>query len=206
MRLAAEQPIEGAEIIALSQHVDYWNRLGWKDPFSHGRFSQRQQDYSRQRWPGKVYTPQMIVDGSVELVGSDASEARDAIMAASKRPKAKVEIEIGARDSATVPVSIRISEFPVEKGRAEVVLAVTESGLSVDVARGENGGRKLSHSGVVRDWRVAGSIDLSKRMPFEATENVVLSPEWNPQALRIVAFVQQAPLGKILGAASVEAR
>lgn len=204
MRLADEQPIGGAEIIALSQHVDYWNRLGWKDSFSHGRFSQRQQNYSRQRWPGKVYTPQMVVDGSVEFVGSDASAARDAIKAAAKRSKAKVEIEVGARNSNTVPVAIRIRELPIGNGRAEVILAVTEDGLSVDVSRGENGGRKLSHTGVVRGWRVIGSIDISKATPFEATESVALSPDWNPEKLRIVALVQQAPMGKIIGAASVE--
>jgi hypothetical protein len=206
LRLADEQPVGGAEIIVLSEHVDYWNRLGWKDPFSHGRFSQRQQEYSRQRWPSKVYTPQMVVDGSVQFVGSDASAARDAITAAAKRPKAKVEIELGGQNLDTLPVSIRITRFPTGKGRAEVILAVTEDELSVDVSRGENGGRKLSHTGVVRDWRVVGSIDISKDTPFEASESVALSPDWNPGKLRIVALAQQVPMGKIIGAASIEPR
>lgn len=206
MRLAEEQPVSGAEIIVLSEHVDYWNRLGWKDPFSDGRFSRRQQDYSRQRWPGKVYTPQMVVDGSVQFVGSDGGEARYAITNAAKRSKAKVGIEIGGQNSNTLPVAIRIRDLPSGKARADAILAVTEDDLSVDVARGENGGRKLSHNGVVRDWRVIGSIDLSKSTSFEAVEKVVITDDWNPDKLRIVALVQQAPMGMIIGAASIAPR
>ena len=206
MRIAEQQPVGGAEIIVLSEHVDYWNRLGWKDPFSHSRFSQRQQEYSRQRWPGKVYTPQMVVDGSVEFVGSDAAAALDAIAAAAKNPKDKVELELGVQQAETLPVSIRISGFPTQKGRAEVILAVSEDDLSVDVARGENGGRRLNHSGVVRDWRVIGSIDLSKGAPFEKSERVSLSSEWKPEKLRIVALLQESPVGRIIGAAAIAPR
>jgi hypothetical protein len=148
----------------------------------------------------------MVVDGSVEFVGSDAGDARDAIAAAAKNPKAKVELELGVQQAETLRVSIRISGFPAQKGRAEVILAVTEDDLSVDVARGENGGRKLSHTGVVRDWRAIGSIDLSKGALFETTESLSLSSEWNPDKLRIVALLQESPVGRIIGAASIEPR
>ena len=202
-QLAEQQPVAGTEIIVLSEHVDYWNRLGWKDPFSHSRFSQRQQEYSRRRWPGKVYTPQMVVDGEAEFVGSDAGKARDAIAAAAKKPKARVELELGVRQAENLPVSIRISGIPTRKGRAEVILAVTEDDLSVEVVRGENGGRKLSHGGVVRYWRAIGSIDPSKSALFETTASLSLSAGWNPEKLRIVALVQESPMGRIIGAASI---
>lgn len=205
-RLAAEQPIAGVEIIPLGQHVDYWNRLGWTDPFSHSRFSQRQQDYSRQRWPGRVYTPQMIVGGIAEFVGSDTGEARTAVENAARQPKAKVQIAIGPASPGHAPISIHIGKLPIQKGRADVILALTEDDLTVNVARGENGGRKLSHSGVVRDWRVIASLDASKDEAFEFSDRISLFPDWDPHNLRAVVFAQQDPMGQILGAASAAIR
>jgi hypothetical protein len=138
-------------VIALSEHVDYWNELGWPDPFSNRIFSARQSWYSeffRNRGP---YTPQMVVDGGVEFVGSDSARAQSAIAAAARIPKAGLVLEW--RDSATVEV--RIEPFP--GFHADVFLATTEDGLSSQVRRGENGGRVLRHDGVVRTWKPVGS-------------------------------------------------
>ncbi|MGH9764327.1 MAG: DUF1223 domain-containing protein, partial [Blastocatellia bacterium] len=90
-RLARTQPVPGAEIIALGEHVDYWNRLGWTDPFSSSAFSNRQREYSSAFANDEVYTPQMIVDGQTEFVGSNIAKARAAIAAAASLPKATVE-------------------------------------------------------------------------------------------------------------------
>ncbi|MCU1263294.1 MAG: hypothetical protein JWO80_6179, partial [Bryobacterales bacterium] len=72
------QPVANAQVLVLSEHVDYWNRLGWRDPFSSVQFSQRQSDYSAAFQKDGVYTPQMVVDGRAEFVGSNAGDAKAA--------------------------------------------------------------------------------------------------------------------------------
>src|ERR1700758_1874902 len=78
-KLSEEQPIHGAQVVALEEHVDYWNHLGWRDPFSDVEFSRRQEQYSGVFRNDGVYTPQMIVDGQVEFTGSREGRAREAI-------------------------------------------------------------------------------------------------------------------------------
>src|SRR5204863_10159916 len=90
--LAERQPISGVEIIPLSEHVDYWNHLGWADPYSAAAFSERQHEYSGSLG-SRVYTPQMVVDGKVEFVGGDSDEALKAISDESRRLKAIVRIQ-----------------------------------------------------------------------------------------------------------------
>ena len=85
-KLIATQPVPGAEIIGLGQHVDYWDRLGWKDRFSSAALTSRQQLYQARFGTESIYTPQMVVDGRAELVGSDATAARKAIERALTAP------------------------------------------------------------------------------------------------------------------------
>nr|MBA2527451.1 DUF1223 domain-containing protein [Pyrinomonadaceae bacterium] len=89
-RLEQSPPVPGVEVIALSQHVDYWNRLGWADPFSSPQFSDRQKGYAQAFRQPRIYTPQMVVDGRAEFVGSDARRAREEIAKAAREPKAQV--------------------------------------------------------------------------------------------------------------------
>src|SRR5262245_53097741 len=89
IRLASTQPVPGVEIVAMSEHVDYWNSLGWTDPFSSAQFSQRQDEYGRAFGLDGSYTPQMVVDGREQFVGNDVRNAVQAISraaAAAKRP------------------------------------------------------------------------------------------------------------------------
>src|SRR5580692_6039586 len=91
-RLGKTQPVPGADIIALEEHVDYWDRLGWKDPFSAEAATERQNEYDQTFAGGQAYTPQMIVDGHAKFVGSSDSDALRAISAASQAPKAAVQL------------------------------------------------------------------------------------------------------------------
>src|SRR5579862_4403613 len=91
-RLGRTQPISGADIIALEEHVDYWDRLGWKDPFSSEAATARQSEYGQAFGGGQVYTPQMIVDGRTEFVGSSDTDALRAIRAASQASKPAVKL------------------------------------------------------------------------------------------------------------------
>src|SRR6201993_3256499 len=89
-RFDRSQLIDGAELIVLSEHVDYWNGPGWKDPYSSLQYSQRQNSYAALFKLGSVYTPQMVVDGRYEFVGSDERRATEAIESASKTEKVRV--------------------------------------------------------------------------------------------------------------------
>jgi len=144
-RLSEKQSIVGVEIIALSEHVDYWNRLGWRDPFSSAELTARQQRYAEVFGTDRVYTPQMVVDGRTEFVGSDAARADRVIADAARQPKAAVRLSL-----AQGRLQIRVAPLPRRGVSADVLLAITENSLESNVSRGENAGRRLRHIAVVR--------------------------------------------------------
>lgn len=186
-RLAAEQSVPGALVVPLSLHVDYWNRLGWEDPFSSRTFTERQGTYAaRFGSSGRVYTPQMVVDGRTEFVGSDERAARRAIEAAAKEPRAFV------RAASAGAGSVRVTVAGAVPG-ADVVLAVVEDGLSSDVTRGENAGKKLPHAAVARALAAVGQVDPRGRFDAE-----VPVPRGGG-ARRVFAFAQEHGTGRVLG-------
>src|SRR5262249_54080206 len=152
-------PPPDVDVIALGEHVDYWNHLGWADSFSDARFSERQMSYARSFGLEGPYTPQMIVDGARQFTGSRADEASAAIAGARHRHKGIVALEPMPVAPGRVQLSIRIDDLPSPPSGdvAEVVVAVTESGLRSNVDRGENAGRALHHAAVVRTWTVVGT-------------------------------------------------
>jgi hypothetical protein len=197
-KLAGEQPVAGAHVIALGQHVDYWNRLGWADPFSSRQFSERQDAYRRAFGSDSVYTPQMVVDGRTEFVGSNAGRAKSAIADAARQPKpaqitlstagANGKVQVGALPTGTLTAG----------EAADVYVAVTEDGLASQVARGENAGRRLIHAAVTRRLERVGT--LKPGVPFTATAPLHLENGWKRERLYMVAFVQERNGRHILGA------
>jgi hypothetical protein len=185
---------DGVEIIALSEHVDYWDGLGWRDPFSSKQFTERQNRYADRFGPDKLYTPQMVVDGTTEFVGSDRRELIKALAAAKVRPRAAVTLSWAGGSTLTVKVTgaPRLSD---------VMLALTEDGLSVDVKRGENAGHTLPHVRVVRSLVKIGQIDETGA--FSASVPATAQAGWNRAAVRATVFVQARGVGAISGAASV---
>src|SRR5216683_93042 len=101
-RLDRSQPVSGVDLIVLSEHVDYWNDIGWKDPYSSHEYSERQRAYAAQFGRGSIYTPQMVVDGHFELVGSDERRATQAIENATKVRKTPVSIFSSLSDEKTM--------------------------------------------------------------------------------------------------------
>ena len=201
--LADTQPIAGAEIIALSQHVDYWDRLGWRDRFSSVALTNRQQQYGRAFNIDSIYTPQMVVDGREEFVGSDGNRARRAIGKALSTPHAVVSIALDLTGPDRVAVTVTARDLPdVSRGdHAEIVVAVTEDQLRSEVRSGENKGRLLTHTAVVRELRVLrGAAPLPD---LSARSEVTLAPDWQREHLRIVAFLQERASRRVLGAAAV---
>ena len=187
-----------AEIIVLSEHVDYWDFQGWKDPFSARQFSDRQAKYAKNQMSDEVYTPQMFVDGHKGFTGSDSGQAVEEIRNASRAKKTSVSIE--QLDSAAGSTRFRITTGAGKE--ADLMLAITEDGLESKVVRGENSGRFLAHTGVVRSLsKVGGSAEKQN-----VVETVVhLDPTWKRERLRAVVFVE-APSGLISGAASMALR
>jgi hypothetical protein len=205
-RLDETQPVEGAEVIPLAMHVDYWNYLGWDDPFASHQFSERQGEYAEAFRRSGVYTPQMVVDGVKEFNGGDEDLALEALGKAAREPKAEVLLtRAPSRAGEPVGISVQIDGFPkqTEGDSVYVLLAVTEGGLASEVERGENGGRKLKHAGVVRVLKQLGVVADTRGGPFKAETLVPVEKNWRSENLRAVVFAQERGTRRVLAAASL---
>lgn len=187
VKLHREQPIRGVEVIVLSQHVDYWNRLGWFDRFSSPEMSKRQSWYSA-RWPTRVYTPQAVVDGEREVLGGDGPGVVQLIREAARRPKGAVAIAAAVDANGA---GVRLDAAGLPGGRAAtMMLAIVEDNLETDVERGENAGKTLRHAGVVRALVEAGTVEQGAKS-FSGAVSVPFGEGWDRANLRAVAFVQE---------------
>jgi hypothetical protein len=204
-KLEAEQPIRNVEIIALEQHVDYWNNGGWMDPFSSSSFTARQYEYAAKLGNGNAYTPQMVVDGQSEFVGSRTGQARSVIEQASSKKKAEVSVTAAGRDK-NEKFQVNIGAVPslASGDTAEVWMAITETGLHSNVRGGENSGEDLHHAAVVRKlWKIGAAKD-SGASSFAVEEPVKIDRGWKRENTRVVVFVQEKKSKKILGAGSAK--
>jgi len=195
------QPVGGAELIVLSEHVDYWDGLGWKDPFSSPQYSARQYGYASKFHLGTVYTPQLVVDGRVQLVGGDVREAIAAIENERREQKIAVVVSHAVRNGNQVTAQIELPapQAQINSGTAVLYVALAENKTQTQVARGENAGKALAHVGVVRTLTQVGAIPLESPLTKEVT--LPAQPEVGTNGLRVVAFLQDPSSGHILGAA-----
>jgi hypothetical protein len=191
------QPVAGAEMIVLSEHVDYWNHIGWKDPYSARFYSDRQSVYARRFDLEGPYTPEMVVDGTSEFVGSDPELARKAFeraLAAQKIPVRLSAISIAAGNTLQAHV-----ETGTTAADADVLVAVALNHAESQVLHGENGGRTLTHTAVVRSMTKLGAVTSGQA--FAKDVQIKLDPGIARDNLRVIAFVQERHQGKVLGAA-----
>ena len=195
-KLDSEQPVAGAQIVVLSEHVDYWDHQGWKDPFSSAAFTARQVDYARRFGLDEPYTPETVVDGNAECNGSDAQKVRAVIRQALEERKVGIRIRPAAPGDAAVTIEVD----PLPEGttqKANVYLAhAAERGTS-DVLGGENQGRTLRYVSIVRNIQRVGSI--GGRETFK--KQVSIRAAGAPLESRLIAFVQEAGNGRVWGAA-----
>ena len=201
--LVEQQPVPGALVIPLSEHVDYWNRLGWQDPFSAPRFSDRQQEYKRALGTQSLYTPQMVIDGRMEMIGSLGERVRAAVARAAATPKPEVTLEVtgpGEDGALAVAVSVFARADVRTPADTELWLAVTEEGLETDVTHGENAFRRLRHAAVVRRLVRVTSLPTPLLERFDTGVDVPLEPEWQVDRIRVVAFLQERDSRRVLGA------
>jgi len=172
-------------VLILGEHVDYFNHDGWTDPFSSGIFTDRQLAYDRGPNPHTPFTPEMIVDGAAHFVGSDRSAALAAVRRAVRQPKKTIALQW----SSTAPgmLEATVDAGPSASG-AQLVLAVTQDGLTSNVRAGENGGRTLTHDGVVRWLSVVGKADGKGQLHRSAA--VKFDPAWR-EARHVIALLQR---------------
>ncbi len=194
--LSRKSPPGGVKLILLGEHVDYWNYIGWTDRFSSAAFSERQNSYATHLHLATVYTPQMVIDGHLQLVGNEAAGVYRNISKAAAEPKpARVSLLWERQQKVHIAVQTPAGERP------KVLLAITEDGLSTSVGAGENGGRTLNHAAVVRQLKELGTATNGQ---FESSVEVAAHSDWNPAKLKVVVLVQQPGTGKILGAESLD--
>lgn len=202
--LERTQSVAGARIVPLGWHVDYWDRLGWTDPFSTARASERQRAYAP--LGSGSYTPQAVIDGRAETVGSRRGVIEQAIAEAVKRPHAAIAIDLAARANEAAPfeITLRIGALPAgAAGDAEAVVALTQNVARVEVKRGENGGSTLEHTAIARELVIAGAVPASGGI---LKSSVKLPAGVTAKDLRIVAFVQERAARKVIGTATRDAR
>ncbi len=199
-RLDREQPVNSANIIVLEEHVDYWESGGWHDRFSSSQFTDRQNNYLPRLKFSDPYTPQMIVDGSTQLLGSDSQKAVNVITQAAQMPKIALTLAAPTIDGRHIGCSVSApSSIPLPKG--DLYAVVVQPAATTEVKAGENGGKHLEHFGVVRSMQRIGKVqDLGSgalKFTLNAPANV------STDNLRIVVFAQAPGQGPIEGAASI---
>ena len=181
----AREGLPGTRVLGLSEHVDYWNGPGWRDPFSSWVFTQRQEAYDRRLGLDTIYTPQAVVDGEAQVLGGDEAALRAAILRAARAPRGRLTLR---RSPEGVGV-----EGAWPGGRAAVLVALVEDGVESRVTGGENGGRTLRHDGVVRWLGAAGEGEGTFR-------GAVAVPPAGRGRFRVLAFAQSTRSGRILAA------
>jgi len=197
MELDRDQPVAGATVVVLSEHVDYWNSLGWRDPFSSPQWSQRQNDYARHFGLDSVYTPQMVIDGSRQAVGSDADAVRRAIHRSAEQSRIAIRISELRRVGNRLRVTYSADAAP----DAILYAVVADNSDQSSVVRGENAGHTLDHVAVARS--LAELVSL-RTAAVDKTGELDLPRGDANRHLRLVLFAQNSQTGTIAGVAERE--
>jgi hypothetical protein len=185
------------EVIALGEHVDYWDSPEWHDRFSSPLFSSRQQDYGIAFHAKDVFTPQVVVNGQAQCIGSELSCIQHAVMEAARAPQAAVAIRAGSGDV----VSVSVQQLPANTRSADVLLGIAESGMGTNILGGENRGRRAVHTAVVRSLTQLSRLD-AKKTAYNAQVRLNLNRQWDRRNIKLVVLVQDRATRRILGAAA----
>jgi hypothetical protein len=200
--LAEEPPIDGVDVIIMSEHVTYWDHQGWRDPFGSSTFTTRQQMYGTRFGLESIFTPQLVIDGTHQIVGTDIAGLKAALASVAAKPKPRLTVEL--RESTPqrlIAVASGEGLAAAAGGGADLIWALTEDDLVVDVKRGENARRTLRHSGVVRRLITQKLRDAAtgQSPPIE----IPLKADWKRDRLRVVAFLQSGSTRQVISVASV---
>src|SRR2546430_16007885 len=196
------QPVAGSQLTVLSEHVDYWDHGGWSDPHSSHLLTERQNAYSEHFKLATVYTPQMVVDGNREFLGSDGRLALQACQKAAGFRKIPIRISSVSHENP-VTLKAHVEADALDESykfkQADIYIVVALNSAESQVAGGENKGRHLSHVAVVQSLTKIGSVKKGKS--FARDVSLKLEPRTDPGRVRVIAFVQESGQGQVLGAA-----
>ena len=187
------------KVVPLSLHVDYWDYIGWKDPYAKREFATRQRRAAELKRAKMIYTPQVLLQGQ-EFRHWDSRDFGIAVEKAnSQAPRAKIALTLNAmgRTSVDVTLSAELLDAAAKKDSA-VYLAAFENKLTSQVQSGENKGKTLPHDYVVREW--IGPIEFSSALKVEEKRALPLLPNANPKQSGVAAFVQNRSTGDVLQA------
>jgi len=188
------QPTASADLFVLSEHVDYWNYLGWSDPYSSAFFSARQQTYSK-RLGTPVYTPQLVIDGHLQATGSDRQQVTQAIARAVRDAKLPVSVRAArSGNGGTIHVEANSSGK-----KADLYIAIAADRARSQVIRGENGGHMLTHVAVTQSIIKIGRWEGAPLSARDISLPSLTHTEANE--IRIIAMLQDPETGRILGVA-----
>lgn len=197
--LKQQQPIQSADIIVLSEHVDYWDHDGWRDRFSSPDITERQREYGTRLQVADIYTPQIVVNGTQQFVGNDVPHTLSAIQQDSQQPTIALTLSKPVIDGDRVTATVSIA--PDQQLKGDLYAALVDPTDSTSVLKGENKGRDLHHVNVVRTLQRVGSLrDLrsgSHSFTIRAPKNS------SPASMHLVVFAQRSDAGSIMGAVSV---
>ena len=192
-------------VIPLAYHVDYWNHLGWSDPFSSRQFSERQSAYAKAMNLDGDYTPQMVIEGDSQCIGSDSRSIERADAAArDESNRGRVTVHASSGDAKTIQLTVkaRPAEQSSPGSTQEVIVAIFENGHVTKIGGGENGGRKITYDYTVRRLLPALELNPAQGGSVEKHLRVDLDPGWSIDNLGVAAFIQDTESLRILGAAS----
>lgn len=186
---------DATKFVPLAFHVDYWDYIGWKDPFAKAEYSDRQRKTAVFAGAGFVYTPQFVLSGR-DFKSANKSRLSQAIAASHKLPsRANLGLHFITQDNGEMTLKASVQAVKaVDIKNASIFIAIYENQLASQVNAGENSGRKLTHNYVVRD--LFGAYQLSQNNTF--TKEFSLKPRWKEHNAGAVIFVQNSQNGEIL--------
>jgi hypothetical protein len=192
----------GVPVIVLSEHVDYWDHEGWRDPFSSAQWTQRQNDYNQHFRLESVYTPQMIIDGSQQVNGSNSSQVAHGIeTAAAQEGKLQIEIKDASWDGEVLRASVSVGDLSPQAAKGTTLYAVlADDEDTSSVSRGENSGQTLKNVSVVRVMQKVSSL----HGPYSGPVEIKLPHGVAHGKMRLIVFAQKGQNGQIFGAAQRE--
>jgi hypothetical protein len=197
-RLDEKQPVKRAQVIVLSEHVTYWDHEGWRDPYSLDSVTDRQNWYRFKFGLSDVYTPQAVVDGATQVLGSDGNKLVQAIQAAAAQPKTELTISGATWTGEGIKFTLHQEGAAAIKSKTALEAVLAEDVTLTVVKSGENAGQTLRNVAVVREFKeigqgVDGDGEYSLRVPPDEIKDA-------SGPLRLIVFLTDKRSGRVLGA------
>jgi hypothetical protein len=199
LSIMGNDPQLGQQVVPLAFHVDYWNHIGWTDPFSSRDWSQRQRNYVRPVGGEYAYTPQAIINGRLQCLGADVDCIRKAVEAESAQPAGQVEMAVAAAGDRALRVEVSATPPSTGERSLDVMVALVESGLTTPVGRGENASKVLHNDFVVRKLQRAFVLSGA---PQRKVVELPIGADWQRANMRVTVFLQEPKSRRIVGVAS----